>query len=243
MESAMFPVLTLAHNNIELTKRCVASIKTQDIPGVEVFVIDNDSTDGTRQWMVEWMIPHARFSPQLGVSAGWNYGLDWFFRQPEVEQVMVIGNDTYLPSNFYREMMGYSAPFITGIADYEAKDTVPGVIGECPDFSAFLITRNCWVTVGTFDDTMKLYASDCDYHVRAQRMQIPLFKVNVPFGHDRSATLRNAPLEERRALEDQAHKDRERFKTKWGCLPGTPEYTELLKQPKPPSDRPTLVVP
>ena len=94
----MFPVLTLAHNNVMLTQRCVQSIRQQDIPGVEVFVIDNDSTDSTREWMIHNRILHARFSPQLGVSAGWNFGLDWFFRQPEVEQVLVIGNDTICPA-------------------------------------------------------------------------------------------------------------------------------------------------
>ena len=70
------------------------------------FVVDNDSTDETRRVLIDRGIPHARFSPQLGVSAGWNYGLDWFFRQPEVEQVLVVGNDTFLPSNFYREISG-----------------------------------------------------------------------------------------------------------------------------------------
>lgn len=239
----MYPVLTLAHNNAELTKRCVQSVKQQDIPGVELFVIDNDSTDGTREWLIHNCIPHARFSPQLGVSAGWNFGLDWFFRQSEVDQVLVIGNDTYLPSNFYREMLGYSAPFVTGIHDEEAANTVPGVIGECPDFSAFLIRRDCWVTVGCFDDTMKCWASDCDYHVRAQKLMVPLFKVNVPFGHDRSATLRNAGTEERLALEQQAHADREVFRTKWGCLPGTIEYAALFKESAGKERRPTLVVP
>ena len=86
---------------------------------------------------------------------------------------------------------------------------------------------------------MKLYASDCDYHVRAQRLYIPLFKVNVPFGHDRSATSEERSTEERKALEQQAHADRERFKEKWGCLPGTPEYAALFQSER----RPTLVVP
>lgn len=237
----MYPVVTLAHNNWELTHRCLSSIRLQDIPGVETFVIDNDSTDDTRQNLISWGIPHARFSPQLGVSAGWNYGLDWFFRQPEVEQVLVVGNDTYLPSNFYREMLGYAAPFVTGIHDEEAADTVPGVIGECPDFSAFLIRRDCWVTVGRFDDTMKLYASDCDYHVRATRLMVPLFKVNVPFGHDRSSTLKNASVEERGPLMIQAEADRDRFKEKWGCLPGSEDYMRLVMVEQ--KRRPTLVVP
>lgn len=239
----MQPVLVLVHNNLKLTQRCLTSIWLQDIPNVYPFIIDNDSTDDVRGWLLHNRIPHARFSPQLGVSAGWNFGLDWFFRQPEVEQVLVVGNDTYLPSNFYREMLGYSAPFVTGIADYEAKDTQPGVIGECPDFSAFLIRRDCWVMVGAFDDTMKCWASDCDYHVRAQRLMVPLFKVNVPFGHDRSATLRNAPADEKEALHVQAAADRERFKEKWGCLPGTQEYAALFKPQEQPSRRPTLVVP
>lgn len=234
----MNPVLVLAHNNLPLTKRCVESVGLQDVPCVELFVVDNASTDNTRDWLRRERIPHAHFSPQLGVSAGWNYGLDWFFRQPEVEQVLVIGNDTYLPSNFYREILGYSAPFVTGIHNMEAADTNPGVIGECPDFSAFLIRRDCWVTVGPFDDTMKCWASDCDYHVRATQMMMPLFKVNVPFGHDRSATLRNAHPDEQAALAKQAELDREVFRGKWGCLPGTPEYNALFTSGK----RPTLVL-
>lgn len=236
----MFPVLTLAHNCIQSTMRCVQSVHLQDIPGVELFVIDNDSTDGTREWLIANHIPHARFRPQLGVSAGWNFGLDWFFRQPEVEHVLVIGNDTWLPSNFYRELMGYQCPFVTGVTESEAKvvekTVVPEVLGECPDFSAFLMRRDCWTVVGRFDEDMKLYASDCDYHVRAKRFDIPLFKANVPFGHDRSSTIRNAKGAEAEALAKQAEADRQTFAKKWGCLPGTPEYAALFT-----GKRPTLV--
>ena len=48
----MYPVLLLTHNCLELTKRCITSIRAQDVPFV-LFVIDNGSTDRTQEWAQE----------------------------------------------------------------------------------------------------------------------------------------------------------------------------------------------
>jgi len=45
----MNPVLILTHNCLDLTKRCVESIRAQDID-ITLQVIDNGSTDGTEEW-------------------------------------------------------------------------------------------------------------------------------------------------------------------------------------------------
>jgi len=76
---------------------------------------------------------------------------------------------------------------------------------------------------------MKLYASDCDFHIRAHRMGIPLYKAAVPFYHERSSTLRLAPPEEAAEIQAQANRDREVFRSIYNCLPGTKEYEELFK--------------
>jgi len=76
---------------------------------------------------------------------------------------------------------------------------------------------------------MKLYASDCDFHVRAHRLGVPLYKASVPYYHERSSTLRLASPEERDEINVQANKDRAVFYSLYNCVPGQKEYEELFR--------------
>jgi GT2 family glycosyltransferase len=231
----MNPVLILTRNNLALTKRCVESVRKQDVP-VELYVVDNGSTDGTEEWLGERMRGfYTKLGINLGVSWAWNHGLGYLLSPIMLASrthCLVIGNDTVLPPWFYRELLSYDVPFVTGIAvdSMDAIQTPAPRMPLCPspDFSAFLIRKDCWDKVGPFDERMKLYASDCDYHVRAHRLGVPLWKANVPFYHERSSTLRLAPPGEKAQIQEQANKDREMFRSLYGCLPGTKEYEALF---------------
>lgn len=230
----MNPVLILTHNNLELTKRCVESVRRQDISVEDaIMIIDNGSTDGTADWLdMATDLDGFTWKNNKGVSKGWNHGLHtWFAENDDANHVLVLNNDVVLPPWFYRELLEYAYPFVSGVAvDYmptERPDYSRPI--PHPDFSAFLIARECWERVGPFDENMVLYAQDCDYHVRAHRLGVPLMKANVPFYHINSQTMKNAAPDERKWIELQADADREVFRQKYGCLPGTPEYAELFK--------------
>jgi len=239
----MNPVLILTRNNLELTKRCVESVNTkQDIETV-VLVSDNASTDGT----IEWLKSIAANGHQEnagnsvwgfvrptndGVSRGWNHGLDYWFRVCDAEYALVIGNDTILPPYLYSSLLSVDAPFVTGVdMGMDPLPDKPDILplSPHPDFSCFLIRRECWEKVGPFDERMVSYAGDCDYHVRAHRLGVPLMKACVPYNHERSSTMKNASIDERVKLHEQAHRDREVFKSLYGCLPGTPAYEKLFE--------------
>lgn len=228
----MNPVLILTRNNLELTKRCVASIERQDI-GTDISIVDNGSTDGTWRWAEEKSILLDASSINAGVSAGWNRGLSELFRFERVEYVLCCGNDTVLPPWFYRRILDYQYPFVTGIAVDQMEQIAGPPLQKSadrhPDFSAFLIRRECWEKVGQFDEAMKMYASDCDFHVRGHRLGIKMMKACVPFYHERSSTLRLAPKDEQEEISNQANRDREVFRERYGCLPGTPEYEALFQ--------------
>ena len=229
----MNPVLTLTHDNFTMTQRVIQSVKDQDIP-TEMMVIDNNSSDGTWQFLLAQGFGRGysfAYPTNRGVSVGWNDGLSILFNRG-AEHVLVVGNDTWLPKTFYRTLLECNVPFVTGVAvdNYEQANQPPQTspLEPHPDFSAFLIRKECYEKVGTFDERMKLYSSDQDYHLRAHRMGVQLWKAPVPYYHERSSTLRNASHEEQCELYEQSHQDRRFFQEKHGVVPGSQEYEALF---------------
>jgi GT2 family glycosyltransferase len=229
----MNPVLILTKNNLELTKRCVESVRAQDIP-VSIFVYDNESDDGTQQWLGEQDdICNQSSGIDLGVSAAWNFVLETLFSANWcATHVLVLNNDTQISPWFYKSLLTHNVSFITGMSvqnDSWTRDRVPGTPYEAPDFSAFLIRRECWEKVGPFNEEMVLYCQDCDYHIRAHRQGITLWNSGILFYHERSSTIKNADMFDRREMELRADQDRAVFKRIYGCEVGSPEYAELFK--------------
>jgi GT2 family glycosyltransferase len=224
----MNPVLLLTHNGLELTKRCAESVRKQDIPS-ESLIYDNGSSDGT----IEWLPGNSRYSAlrrNAGVSAAWNLGIGYLLAVSP--HVLVVGNDTVLPPSFYRTLLSVDLPFVTGVAvdNMEQALQPPAVmpLTPNPDFSAFLIRREAWEAIGPFDESMKFYSSDQDYHIRGWRRGVHMVKASVPFYHERSSTIRLASPEERAEIEAQANKDRATLRMKWGVSAGGPDYEALF---------------
>lgn len=239
----MNPVVVLTHNNLELTKRCVESIRAQDID-TQIYVFDNGSTDGSVEWgrlsavngnfeKTSTLREFWEAGKNKGVSEGWNTILDYLFAKQhiQIEHVLVTGNDTVLPKFYYRKLLSYNLPFISGTETGELieleVDWDDAIFENSPDFGSFLIRRDCWEKVGKFD--FWSWCGDCDYHIRSHRSGITLSRANVPYYHERSSTIKNAPAKEKRVLEMQADADRITFFEKWRCLPGTPEYAKLFQ--------------
>ncbi len=228
-------VLILTRNTLQLTSKCIASALAQDCGDIVIDLIDNDSTDGTFAWAeTEVPMPHLilQFIPQIGVSAGWNVGLSEIFDAQKEDHALVVNSDTVLPPWFYSMLLSYDVPFVTGVS-VESMEEIAAQpprkeLVERPDLSAFLIGRECWQRVGTFDETMVHYCGDLDYHIRAYRQGMHLMNAGVPFYHERSSTLKSADKKDRRRIEFQADADRDRLFDKWGVHAGSHEYNDLF---------------
>lgn len=228
----MNPVLMLTRNNLELTKKAIESLCLQRLDRCYLYVFDNGSTDGTLDFVSGTWPLFTAGGINAGVSHGWNVLLKQVFDEG-FNHALVINNDVVLPEWFYGELLSYDVPFVTGVAvdNMEAikKPAQRMPLTPNPDFSAFLIRREAWEKVGPFNERMVLYASDCDFHVRAHRLGIPLWKANCPYFHQRSSTLNNASPQERRVIQVQADADRATFKAMYGVIPGEPGYEEIFK--------------
>ena len=244
----MHPVLILSYNGLPMLKKCVESVLAQDVPDVYLRILDNGSTDGTIQWFSEFWKSGRKnwswygFDSNKGVSYGWNHGLKEFFDPSATEdgfpadQCLVLNQDLILGPSAYRELLEFNVPFVTGfpvqtefeISPLAAKPQIG--LSPYPCFSAFLIRRSCWEKVGPFNEEFFAWAGDCDYHVRAHRLGVGMFKSGVPFYHEAGSTARNAPPEEKAWFAERANKDREVFRSLYGCIPGEePAYTKLFQ--------------
>src|SRR6266850_3981025 len=237
----MNAVLMLCRNSLALTKRAVASVLAQDIQ-VTLYIIDNDSTDGTREWLAEDMLSWEpgqhygpirswRFTPAKGVSASWNFGLGYLFHTAMCQRVLVVNNDLELRPDTYRWLDLDGAPFVTAVSVDNPEAIKEGWAVSRrphPDFSAFLIRQEVWEKVGKFDESMVHYCSDGDYHLRMHQAGIEAYTIGIPFYHYASGTLKSANEDEKARILKQADQDRDTFERKWGVRIGSPEYYRMF---------------
>lgn len=245
----MNPILILSHNTYELTRRCVESCLAQDCGDILISLIDNDSSDQTYEWAKQHIpLPRSlvQFRPQIGVSAGWNIGLKHLFVDEGAAHVFVVNSDTILPSYFCRailsEMQQRNLLFASGqsVEHNPPHVLIPQEPVPSPDFSAYCISKTAWERIGEFEETMRLYASDNDYHLRAHRAGVHLWNALVPFYHERSSTLRLASPRDRREIELQADADRVVFREKWGFDTWSPQYAAAFTPETFGIDHPTI---
>lgn len=88
-------VLILSYNGKHLLDDSVSSYLANDYSNFEVVVIDNGSTDDTKEY-VEKIWPHVkvlRTEKNLKYSGGFNFGLKYAFEEQKADYVLITNND------------------------------------------------------------------------------------------------------------------------------------------------------
>lgn len=102
-----------------------------------------------------------------------------------------------------------------------------------PDFSCFMMSRECYARVGPFDERYQpAWFEDNDYHIRMHRAGITAYAIDLPFWHvgGGAQTLKRADEREARELSEAFARNRELFVSMYGCDPSnTSEYEKLFQ--------------
>ena len=218
--------------SISMTRACFNSLHEQDL-ATTILAIDNGSTDGCSQYLRSTRVELITYPRPIGLSRLWNNALSMAFDQMGLPYVLMVNNDTVLRPDTIRWLVADGGPFVTGIgvsSMEQTRTTDATNRRNHPDFSCYLIRKEVWDTIGGFDESMVTWASDNDYHVRMHQAGIDAHCIGVPFYHVASGTLKNVDNDTRDALQKQADADRITFHKKYGCLPGSKEYSELFRQ-------------
>ncbi len=99
-------VVVVTYNNLELTKACLASIDAHSYYGnLEVIVVDNASSDGTREYLAEWVSGASdrkiiANEQNKGFAAANNQGL----ATATGDYLVLLNNDTFVTPGWIRTL-------------------------------------------------------------------------------------------------------------------------------------------
>jgi GT2 family glycosyltransferase len=246
----VIPVINLWE---EYTRNCIDSIKTKH--DYQIILINNASTDGTAEKAFKYRATrndrlHIKNNDEKWSCAkSWNWGIknSWengsdltlvlnndIVLHPKCLDVLAARFDLISPglvmATCHNIRKGFSKPedmLKEDLRQYEKTDET-----EHPDFSGFMITKECWEKVGEFDEGFHpAYFEDNDYHYRIKLAGLKA--INYPpalFYHFGSRTSREG---DRTVVTNQAFDDnRSYFCNKWGGIPGEETFKTPFNDPQ-----------
>lgn len=178
----------LTFNALEFTQRCLASLRATAPEPINVFIVDNGSTDGTREWLAEQADPDlfVEFSPvNFGVPGGRNRLKDIILPHlPEDGFIVFADNDLEFCPGWCEHFQDVFAVFPeVGIAgrighpirvDAESRELLPSPEAIPAEVDVASGGFACWIraatlhAVGDFDERLGIFwHEDDDYCVRA----------------------------------------------------------------------------
>lgn len=96
-------IIVVTYNRKELLKENLDSLINQEYKDFDIFVIDNASTDGTKEYIEEFLklenVSYFNTGKNLGGAGGFNYGIRKVAEQKEYEYCWVMDDDT-IPTCF-----------------------------------------------------------------------------------------------------------------------------------------------
>lgn len=224
------------YNQLALTRDAIASCLAQDIAGgVRILCVIDRGDDGVTQWLrTQGKSVQVVEAPGCGVSKAWNLALDHIFNTLGGEHALVVNSDVRLRPDTYRLLVGDGGGFVTCVGTSSGAKFPGGIPSgrtrPHPDFSCFLLRTETWRLVGRFDDKMRIYTSDGDYHLRMHHAGITAYCIDLPFYHFASGSLKQTDPDDRERILKIAQRDREVFRDKWGFEMGGTEYYAAFGQ-------------
>jgi GT2 family glycosyltransferase len=117
------------HNGRGYVEEAVQSLLDQDMPGIEVLVVDNGSSDGS-DGLLEQRFGHAVRLLRAGRNLGFGAGNNLAIRQARGRHILLLNSDAAAAPSFAREMVAAAdaAPRVGMVAarvlDYERRDLI-----------------------------------------------------------------------------------------------------------------------
>jgi O-antigen biosynthesis protein len=224
-------VVVLAWNRLELTRRCVDSIRSGTSSDYELIVVDNGSTDGGADFAADAADKAVINSENLGFAAGNNSGL----AAASGTYVAFVNNDTVLPAgwdNSLTEILdtqlqtGMVLPAVTAAGNPVTVRTEPGEtvdvllpFGEFPSGVVVVMRTSQIEALGGWNEEYERASGedlDLAFTVWAHGLDV-VVDTRVLVEHASQASMKELP-----GLTALYRKNLERFLDRWDAGPDGP---------------------
>lgn len=228
--------------NTEQTLQALRDVQAQTVE-TRILTIANGPHRLGRPHKAGWLEWH--YALPLPLAAVWNRALQFAWAAGATE-AWVINNDVRVPPWLLAELQAVQrvtgAWFLTATnvgERYETALTEAVVIDETfrasrggPDFSCFLIQRECHQWFQFDEGFQPAYHEDNDYHRRLELAGFGdrIFSVCLPYLHYGSGTLK-ADAQLRATWDQRFAQSQQWYVDKWGGLPGHETYDQPFGHP------------
>lgn len=240
-DSPSVTAIILCHNQLNHTRRCVASVEASDVP-LNVVLVDNASSDGTEQWARkkakgDHLFTYVRNQINLGCAIARNQGAKW----ATGDYLLFLDNDQFIQRDLVTKMLAMKAD-IVGVEAWRISSklgtvTRTNVVVDRRVYvgsGGMLILRERFFALGGYDERYApAWYADSDFCMRARVAGMGIALVTgTHVEHVHGAT-----ISKQRSFDSERAKQRSGalFSTIWGdyLYSGQGEP----KQPMPPVDR------
>jgi len=242
-------IVILTYNQLEYTKQCIDSIRKYTQHGTyEIIIVDNHSTDGTVEWLMQQKDIKVIFNDiNLGFPKGCNQGIEI----ASGDYVLLLNNDVIVTENWLNNLLtalesdhsiGAVGPITNSAAYYTAVPTSYTYLDEMHQFArmnnisdsekweerlkligyCMLIKRQVIQEIGLLDEqfTPGNYEDD-DYSVRLRESGYKLLLCHDTFIHHYGSV---SWKEDTTGYSELLSENELKFKNKWG----TTSYSYLI---------------
>lgn len=245
--------MVMTWNRKDLVRRCLHSLQAQTRPPDEILILNNGSTDGTREMLREEFSQHPVLDATRNHGASWGYhqGIKWSFREG-FDWTWVIDDEGWAAPGCLEMLLRHRRPnavlvplkqdsngFVYGVAAWRRRnvDVTAEVVARGGvvsgnflfDFTAPLIPRAIVARAGLPNKQFVIWFDDYEYALRV-RQGTGADVVNIPdavFYHDFGTNSREVRFLGRRSMRS----DVAAWKLYYGAR--NPLYTLLRTRRKP----------
>lgn len=242
-------IIITAKNCVDYTKQCIETIVTNE--DYVIILIDDFSDDGTKDYFKQLSkerddIIVLTDLETHSLAEKWNFGIDVAVGD-KCDAFLICNNDIIFNKHTInqlakrlnvaretKERIGMvtaqnlrASVSVDDIEDYLI--VTDGTEAPGPDFSCFLLDKLVYDNIGEFDDGFRpCYFEDNDYHIRMVRAGWRAISITAaPYYHYGSVTQNS--LEGGICSSPQFEANRGYFRSKFGFVPGDPEYNEEVQ--------------